>query len=173
MPAGYALGRRRLPWRGFILLTLLLPQAFPSIAIYFNIARLFYKVGLNGTIIAGPPGLSAESDLAIGWGGVRVTVPNLVIGPATAGGRHIAVTRAAATLAVQGLVLDDIAAEQYHLRQHRRRSQIAQVALLDLLWRESPAWFESQLNLLPDVSLRKDRGSCRHRWSLAASKHAR
>jgi putative spermidine/putrescine transport system permease protein len=49
-PAGYALGRRRLPWRGFILLTLLLPQAFPSVAIYFNIARLFYMVGLNGTI---------------------------------------------------------------------------------------------------------------------------
>ena len=29
---------------------LLLPQAFPSVAIYFNIARLFYKAGLNGTI---------------------------------------------------------------------------------------------------------------------------
>jgi putative spermidine/putrescine transport system permease protein len=50
IPAGYALGRRRLPWHGFILLTLLLPQAFPSVAIYFNIARLFYMVGLNGTI---------------------------------------------------------------------------------------------------------------------------
>ena len=50
IPAGYALGRRRLPWRGFILLILLLPQAFPSVAIYFNIARLFYMVGLNGTI---------------------------------------------------------------------------------------------------------------------------
>jgi ABC-type spermidine/putrescine transport system permease subunit II len=33
-----------------ILLILLLPQAFPNIAIYFNIARLFYTVGLNGTI---------------------------------------------------------------------------------------------------------------------------
>jgi putative spermidine/putrescine transport system permease protein len=52
IPAGYALGRRRLPWRGFILLTLLLPQAFPSVAIYFNIARLFYMVGLNGTFAA-------------------------------------------------------------------------------------------------------------------------
>ena len=50
IPAGYVLGRRRLPWRGAILLVLLLPQAFPSVAIYFNIARLFYMVGLNGTI---------------------------------------------------------------------------------------------------------------------------
>jgi putative spermidine/putrescine transport system permease protein len=50
VPAGYALGRRRLPGRGIILLLLLLPQAFPSVAIYFNIARLFYMVGLNGTI---------------------------------------------------------------------------------------------------------------------------
>src|SRR5215471_7086250 len=49
-PAGYALSRRRLPARGIILLILLLPQAFPSVAIYFNIARLFYMVGLNGTI---------------------------------------------------------------------------------------------------------------------------
>jgi putative spermidine/putrescine transport system permease protein len=50
IPAGYALGRRSLPGRGAILLVLLLPQAFPSVAIYFNIARLFYMVGLNGTI---------------------------------------------------------------------------------------------------------------------------
>jgi putative spermidine/putrescine transport system permease protein len=50
VPAGYALSRRQLPWRGAILLILLLPQAFPSVAIYFNIARLFYMVGFNGTI---------------------------------------------------------------------------------------------------------------------------
>jgi putative spermidine/putrescine transport system permease protein len=50
MPAGYALGRHRLPWRGAILSILLLPQAFPSVAVYLNIARLFYKIGLNGTI---------------------------------------------------------------------------------------------------------------------------
>ena len=50
VPAGYALGRGRLPGRRLILLILLLPQAFPNIAIYFNIARLFYTVGLNGTI---------------------------------------------------------------------------------------------------------------------------
>ena len=51
IPAGYALGRRSLPWRGLILLIILLPQAFPSVAVYLNIARLFYMVGLNGTII--------------------------------------------------------------------------------------------------------------------------
>jgi putative spermidine/putrescine transport system permease protein len=50
VPAGYALGRQRLPWRGTILLILLLPQAFPSVAVYLNIARLFYQIGLNGTI---------------------------------------------------------------------------------------------------------------------------
>ena len=50
VPAGYALGRRLLPGRGVILLILLLPQAFPSVAVYLNIARLFYMVGLNGTI---------------------------------------------------------------------------------------------------------------------------
>ena len=50
VPAGYALARARLKWRGVILLLLLSPQAFPSIAVYFNIARIFYRVGLNGTI---------------------------------------------------------------------------------------------------------------------------
>jgi putative spermidine/putrescine transport system permease protein len=50
VPAGYALGRGRPPARPLILLILLLPQAFPNLAVYFNIARLFYMVGLNGTI---------------------------------------------------------------------------------------------------------------------------
>ena len=50
VPGGYALGRLRLPGRSLILLLLLLPQAFPSLAAYFNLARLFYLVGLNGTI---------------------------------------------------------------------------------------------------------------------------
>jgi putative spermidine/putrescine transport system permease protein len=50
VPAGYALGRKRLPGRPLILLILLLPQAFPNLPVYFNIARLFYMVGLNGTI---------------------------------------------------------------------------------------------------------------------------
>lgn len=51
IPAGYALGRRSLPWRPLVLLVILLPQAFPSVAVYLNIARVFYMVGLNGTIM--------------------------------------------------------------------------------------------------------------------------
>ena len=50
IPAGYALARRRLPWRSLILLAFLLPQAFPSVAVYINVARIFYSIGLNGTI---------------------------------------------------------------------------------------------------------------------------
>jgi putative spermidine/putrescine transport system permease protein len=50
VPAGYALARLRLPARGLIMLAFLLPQAFPSLAVYMNIARLFYGMGLNGTI---------------------------------------------------------------------------------------------------------------------------
>ena len=50
IPAGYALGRLKLPWRGTILLLFLLPQAVPNLPIYVNIARVFYEIGLNGTI---------------------------------------------------------------------------------------------------------------------------
>jgi putative spermidine/putrescine transport system permease protein len=51
IPAGYALARLRLPWRGAILLLFLLPQAVPNLPIYVNIARVFYQIGLNGTVI--------------------------------------------------------------------------------------------------------------------------
>ena len=50
VPAGYALARLKLPWRGLILLVFLLPQAIPNLPIYVNIARMFYEVGLNGTV---------------------------------------------------------------------------------------------------------------------------
>jgi ABC-type spermidine/putrescine transport system permease subunit II len=50
VPAGLALARGRLPWRGAILLAFLLPQAFPGIVVYFNVARIFYAVGLDGTV---------------------------------------------------------------------------------------------------------------------------
>jgi len=50
IPAGYALARRSLPWRALIMLAFLLPQAFPSVPIYINIARIFYSYGRNGTI---------------------------------------------------------------------------------------------------------------------------
>ena len=51
VPAGLALGRGRLPWRSFFLLLFLLPQAFPSLAVHMNIARIFYGFGLNGTYV--------------------------------------------------------------------------------------------------------------------------
>ncbi|MGE5105365.1 MAG: ABC transporter permease, partial [Betaproteobacteria bacterium] len=50
IPAGYALGRLKLPWRGLILLAFLLPQAVPNLPVYVNIAQVFYQIGLAGTI---------------------------------------------------------------------------------------------------------------------------
>ena len=50
IPAGYALARLRPPARALIMVAFLLPQAFPSIAIYINVARVFYGLGLTGTI---------------------------------------------------------------------------------------------------------------------------
>jgi putative spermidine/putrescine transport system permease protein len=50
IPAGYALARLRLPLRGVFLLAFLIPNAFPNLTVYVNIARLFYQVGLNGAI---------------------------------------------------------------------------------------------------------------------------
>ncbi len=50
VPAGLALARGRLPWRPLIMLAFLLPQAFPSLPIYINVARIFYEFGLNGTV---------------------------------------------------------------------------------------------------------------------------
>ena len=50
VPAGYALARLRLPGRTLVMLLFLLPQAFPSVAIYLNVARMFYAVGLAGTV---------------------------------------------------------------------------------------------------------------------------
>jgi ABC-type spermidine/putrescine transport system permease subunit II len=51
IPAGYALARLKLPFRSLILLALLVPNAFPNLPIYVNIARLFYQIGLNGTVL--------------------------------------------------------------------------------------------------------------------------
>src|SRR3712207_2823460 len=50
VPAGYALARLKLPWRTALMILFLLPQAFPSVAIYINVARVFYGFGLTGTI---------------------------------------------------------------------------------------------------------------------------
>jgi ABC-type spermidine/putrescine transport system permease subunit II len=49
LPAGYALARLHLPARSLILLAFLLPQAFPNLPVYINVARIFYEFGLNGT----------------------------------------------------------------------------------------------------------------------------
>jgi ABC-type spermidine/putrescine transport system permease subunit II len=51
VPAGYALARLSVPLRGVIMLAFLLPQAFPNLPVYINIARIFYWIGLNGTVI--------------------------------------------------------------------------------------------------------------------------
>src|SRR5436190_17285922 len=51
VPAGYALARLRLRWRSLILLAFLLPQAVPNLPVYVNIARVFYEINLNGTIL--------------------------------------------------------------------------------------------------------------------------
>lgn len=50
IPAGFALAKRSLPVRALVMLAFLLPQAFPSLAVYINVARIFYWIGLNGTI---------------------------------------------------------------------------------------------------------------------------
>lgn len=50
IPAGYALARLKLPLRGLILIAFLIPQAFPNLPVYVNIAQLFYRIGLNGTV---------------------------------------------------------------------------------------------------------------------------
>ena len=51
IPAGYALARLRLPFRALIMIVFLLPQAFPGVAIYINVARIFYGLGIAGTIM--------------------------------------------------------------------------------------------------------------------------
>jgi ABC-type spermidine/putrescine transport system permease subunit II len=51
IPAGYALARLAVPFRAAMMLAFLLPQAFPNLPVYINIARVFYWIGLNGTIL--------------------------------------------------------------------------------------------------------------------------
>jgi ABC-type spermidine/putrescine transport system permease subunit II len=51
IPAGYALARLRLPGRSLILLAFLLPQAFPNLPVYMNVARIFYTFELNGSYL--------------------------------------------------------------------------------------------------------------------------
>jgi ABC-type spermidine/putrescine transport system permease subunit II len=51
VPAGYALSRQTMPLRIPLMLLFLLPQAFPNLTVYMNIARIFYHIGLNGTLV--------------------------------------------------------------------------------------------------------------------------
>jgi len=51
VPAGYALSKRSMPFRAFWMLLFLIPQAFPNLTVYINIARIFYDFGLNGTLL--------------------------------------------------------------------------------------------------------------------------
>jgi putative spermidine/putrescine transport system permease protein len=50
IPAAWALAKARLPLRSLIMLAFLLPQAFPNMPVYINVARLFFTLGLNGTV---------------------------------------------------------------------------------------------------------------------------
>jgi putative spermidine/putrescine transport system permease protein len=45
------LAKAKLRWRAAILLVFLLPQAFPNLPIYINIARIFFSFDLNGTVL--------------------------------------------------------------------------------------------------------------------------
>jgi ABC-type spermidine/putrescine transport system permease subunit II len=51
IPAGYALSKRSMPFRVFWMILFLIPQAFPNLTVYMNIARLFYEFNLNGTLL--------------------------------------------------------------------------------------------------------------------------
>ncbi|MEM5527944.1 ABC transporter permease subunit [Gammaproteobacteria bacterium AS21] len=51
VPAGYALAKRSMPMRVFWMLLFLIPQAFPNLTVYMNIARMFYEFNLNGTLL--------------------------------------------------------------------------------------------------------------------------
>ena len=50
VPAAWALAKARLRWRALILLLFLLPQAFPNLPVYINVARIFFTLDLNGTV---------------------------------------------------------------------------------------------------------------------------
>ncbi|TXR53923.1 ABC transporter permease [Reinekea thalattae] len=51
IPAGFALAQKSIPLRLFWMLLFLIPQAFPNLTVYINIAKIFYDFGLNGSFI--------------------------------------------------------------------------------------------------------------------------
>ncbi|HTK45740.1 MAG TPA: ABC transporter permease subunit, partial [Patescibacteria group bacterium] len=50
LPTGWALGRRRVPIRGFLSTLVLLPRMLPPIAFALGVAKLFYALGLVDTL---------------------------------------------------------------------------------------------------------------------------
>ncbi|MEA3334267.1 MAG: ABC transporter permease subunit [Chloroflexota bacterium] len=48
MPVGYVLAKRRVPWKGLILLLFLMPQAFPQQPVFVNLLLAFNRLGLAG-----------------------------------------------------------------------------------------------------------------------------
>ncbi len=49
-PVGYVLAKRRIPWKGAILLLFLLPQAFPQQPVFVNLLMTFNHLGLAGKV---------------------------------------------------------------------------------------------------------------------------
>lgn len=49
IPAGYAFARFRFPYKRLLMLSFLLPQAFPQVPVFINVAEVFYKYNLAGT----------------------------------------------------------------------------------------------------------------------------
>lgn len=50
VPAGYALARYNIPWKRILLVIFLMPQAFPQLPVFINMASIFYRYNLVGTI---------------------------------------------------------------------------------------------------------------------------
>ena len=49
-PVGFVLAKRRIPWKGLILLLFLMPQAFPQQPVFVNLLLSFNRLGLAGKV---------------------------------------------------------------------------------------------------------------------------
>jgi len=50
LPASYVLARYRIPYKPILFFLLLMPQAFPLQPVYIALLKIFYQIGLAGTI---------------------------------------------------------------------------------------------------------------------------
>lgn len=50
-PAAYSLAKLAPPFRTGLMVVFLLPQAFPNLPVYINVARVFFSLGRNGTVL--------------------------------------------------------------------------------------------------------------------------